>query len=173
VAITRLGLANPTANTPTAIATFTSPYLVSITACNKSSDSTVTLTTTVYVVPNNAVQDSQYGYVCYNVAVGVGQAYETFRFAVNSGDTVYVRASTDNCSFTCNGVPQTDAGLPENTVQALTNKEIRGVYNTLYLDKGLTSQRPASAEVGYVRFNTEFDKLEVKTSTGWKQVGWA
>ena len=173
MAITRLGLANPAANTPTAIATFTSPYLVSVTACNKSTDSTAVLTTHVYIVPNNAVQDSQYAYICYNVAISVGQAYETFRFAVNAGDTVYVRASNETASFTCNGVPQTDAGLAENMVQALTNKEIRGVYNLLYVDKGTTAQRLGSAEVGYVRYNTEFDKLEVNTSTGWKQVGWA
>jgi hypothetical protein len=173
MAITRLGLANPAANDDVAIATLTAPYLVSVTAANKASSSTPVCKVNIYVVPSNASQVSQYAYIAANIALTVGQSFETFRFAVNAGDSVFVRSSTANVSFAINGVEQNDVALPENVAQAFTNKEIRGNYNTLYLAKGTTAERPASAEVGYVRFNTEFDKLEVKTSTGWQQVGWS
>jgi hypothetical protein len=102
----------------------------------------------------------------------VNSSFETFRFAVNAGDTVWVRSNVATTSFSIYGIPQSDSGLPENIVQTLTNKVIRGIDNTLYLDSGTTSERPLSAEVGYVRFNTETDLLEVKTSEGWKSVGW-
>jgi hypothetical protein len=173
MAITRLGLANPAANNDFPIASLTAPYLVSVTVANKSAQSTPVCKVSVYVVPNNATVSSQYAYIASNITLSVGQSFETFRFATNAGDTVYVRATTGDVSFAINGVEQNDVALPENVAQAFTNKEIRGNNNTLYLAKGTTAQRPASAEVGYVRFNTEFDKLEVKTSTGWQQVGWS
>jgi hypothetical protein len=173
MAITRLGLANPVANDDVALATFSAPYLVSVTAANKSVLSTPVCKVSIYVVPNNAVVESQYAYVAYNITIGVGQSFETFRFATNAGDTLFVRATTADVSFAANGVEQNDVALPENTAQTFTNKVIRGDDNTLYLAKGTTAQRPASAEVGYVRFNTEYDRLEVKTSTGWQLVGWS
>jgi len=173
MAITRLGLSNPAANTDVALATFSAPYLVSVTAANKSVLSTPVCKVSIYVVPNNAVVESQYAYVAYNITIGVGQSFETFRFATNAGDTLFVRATTADVSFAANGVEQNDVALAENTAQTFTNKVIRGDDNTLYLAKGTTAQRPASAEVGYVRFNTEYDRLEVKTSTGWQLVGWS
>lgn len=50
------------------------------------------------------------------------------------------------------------------------NKTIRGTNNTLYLDKGTTAARNPDAEVGYIRFNTETDAVEVKTAAGWKKI---
>jgi hypothetical protein len=172
MAITRLGLSNPAANDDVAIATFSAPYLVSVTAANKAGTTTPVCKVTIYVVPNNATVAAQYAYIAANITLTVGQSFETFRFATNAGDTLYVRATTANVSFSVNGVEQNDVALPENVSQTFTNKVIRGDDNTLYLEKGTTAERPAFAEVGYVRFNTEFDKLEVKTSTGWQQVGW-
>jgi len=173
MAITRLGLSNPAANDDVVIATFSAPHLVSVTVANKATTTTPVCKASVYIVPSNATDPAQYAYIAYNITLSVGQSFETFRFATNAGDTLYVRATTDNVSFAANGVEQNDVALPENVAQAFTNKEIRGNYNTLYLAKGTTAERPIAAEVGYVRFNTEFDKLEVKTSTGWEQVGWS
>jgi hypothetical protein len=171
MAITRLGLATPAANTDVAIATFTAPYLVSVTAANISASDTCKVI--IYVVPSGANVPSQYAYITYSLSMAVGQSFETFRFAINSGDTLYVRSTTATTSFTVNGVAQNDVALPENVSQTFTNKEIRGLYNTLYLDKGTTAQRLASAETGYIRYNTEFNQIEALTPTGWKQVGWS
>jgi hypothetical protein len=170
VPITRLGISNPAANADSVLAAFDDPHLVSVIAANKSVTSTPLTKVSIWVVPANATVVSQYAYIGFNIGLSVGQSFETFRFAVNSGDTIYVRSTVSTVSFSCSGVPQSDAALPENLIQTLTNKTIFGADNTLYLDQGTTAERPATAGVGYVRFNTETDNLEVKTSTGWQIV---
>lgn len=168
--ITRLGLVNPDANTDTVLATFDDPHLVSVIAASKSVTATPLTKVTIWVAPSNSVIQSQYAYIGFNINLSLGQSFETFRFAVNAGDTLYVRSTVSTVSFSCSGIIQGDAGQPENLIQTLTNKTIFGADNTLYLDQGATAERPESAGVGYVRFNTETDNLEVKTSTGWKIV---
>jgi hypothetical protein len=170
VPITRLGLVNPDANIDTVLATFDDPHLVSVIAANKSVTATPLTKVSIWVVPSNAIIQSQYAYIGFNINLSLGQSFETFRFAVNAGDTLYVRSTVSTVSFSCSGIIQGDAGQPENLIQTLTNKTIFGTDNTLYLDQGTTSERPASAGIGYVRFNTETDNLEVLTSTGWQIV---
>lgn len=169
--ILRLGLANPPANEDTVLFNTTGNYLVSVTVANKAINATPLTKVTIWVVPANATIAAQYAYIASNLTVQVGQSFETFRFGLNAGDTIYVRTSVAQTSFSCNGVPQEDSQLPVNIAQTFTNKVIRGVDNTIYLDKGITSERSSSAEVGYVRFNTETDALEVLTSTGWQTIG--
>jgi plastocyanin len=169
--ILRLGIANPPANEDTAIFTATGNYLISITAANKAINATPLTKVSIFIIPANATIPAQYAYIASNVTLSVGQSFETFRFGVNSGDTVYVRSSLNLTSFSCNGIAQEDSLLPENLGQTFTNKVIRGVSNTIYLDQGTTAQRALAAEAGYVRFNTETDALEVKTSANWEQVG--
>lgn len=169
--ITRQGVVNPESNTDSVLAIFTSANLVSVVAANKASVATPLTKVTIWVVPANATVQTQYAYICSNLIIAVGQSFETFRFAVNAGDTLYVRSSTSTTSFSCSGIPQEDAALPVNIPQTFTNKVIRGVDNTLYIDSGTTAQRRTSAENGYVRFNTETEVIEVKTSLGWERVG--
>jgi hypothetical protein len=171
VPILRLGLANPPANEDTVLYNATANYLVSVVVANKAINATPLNKVSIWIVPSNATIAAQYAYIASNLNISVGQSFETFRFAINSGDTVYVRTSIALTSFSINGVPQEDSAQPENIAQVLTNKVIRGQNNTIYLDKGITSQRPISAEVGYVRFNTETDALEVYTSLGWRTIG--
>jgi hypothetical protein len=144
---------------------------VSVVASNKASVATPITKVTIWVVPANATVVAQYAYICSNLIIAVGQSFETFRFAVNAGDTLYVRSSTATASFFCSGIPQEDDVLPVNLAQTFTNKVIRGVDNTVYLDSGTTAARRVSAETGYVRFNTETEAVEVKTTAGWERVG--
>jgi plastocyanin len=169
--IQRLGVVNPEANFDAAIASFASPYLVSITVANKATVATPLTKVSVWVVPSNASIEAQYAYICFNLNVSLGQSFETFRFGVNSGDTLYVRSSTSTTSFSCNGIPQEDSALSENIAQTFTNKFIRGRDNTFYLDKGTLAERRLNVEEGYARYNTELQKLEVKTATDWEIVG--
>ncbi len=169
--ILRLGLSNPAANTDSVLYNSNANYLVSVVVANKAINATPVTKVSIWVVPPNTVQASQYAYIASNLVVEVGQSFETFRFAINSGDTIYVRTSVAQTSFSINGVSQEDSVQPENIAQTLTNKVIRGDNNTLYLESGTTGQRPASAETGYVRFNTETENLEVKVSAGWEEVG--
>ena len=168
--IQRLGLSNPAANTDVTLATFASPYLVSVVVANKAVTSTPVTKVSIWLVPANATVAAQYAYVCFNLTLGVGQSFETFRFATNAGDTLLARSSVATTSFSVNGIAQNDQGQPENVAQTFTNKVIRGANNTLYLDLGTTAQRSASAETGYVRFNTETEKVEAKVTGGWENV---
>jgi hypothetical protein len=171
VPILRLGLSNPAANEDIVLYNATANYLVSVVVANKAINATPLTKVTIWVVPSNATITAQYAYIASNVTVGVGQSFETFRFAINNGDTVYVRSTLALTSFSINGITQEDSALPVNLAQTFTNKVIRGDNNTLYLESGTTGQRPASAEVGYVRFNTENENLEVKTTSTWVAVG--
>lgn len=171
MALTRLGLSNPDANVDSLIASFTASHLVSVLVTNRAATITPVTKITIFVVPANAVLETQYAYISYNLEVPVGASFETFRFAVNNGDQLYVRSTTPTTSFSCTGVPQEDAALPENVAQVFTNKIIRGVDNTFYLDKGATNERPSEVEEGYVRYNTETQFLEIRNSTGWENVG--
>jgi hypothetical protein len=169
--ITRLGIVNPAANTDSSLVNFTSAHLISVVASNKASVATPITKVTIWVVPANATIQAQYAYICSNLIIAVGQSFETFRFAVNAGDTLYVRSSTATASFFCSGIAQDDDALPVNLAQTFTNKVIRGTDNTVYLDAGTTAERRVSAETGYVRFNTETEAVEVKTTSGWERVG--
>lgn len=168
--IQRLGLSNPAANTDVTLATFASPYLVSVVVANKATTSTPVTKVSIWLVPANATVAAQYAYICFNLTLSVGQSFETFRFATNAGDTLVARSTTATTSFSANGIAQNDQGQPENVAQTFTNKVIRGADNTLYLDLGTTAQRSASAETGYVRFNTETEKVEAKVTGGWENV---
>jgi plastocyanin len=168
---TRLGLSNPSANTDTFVTSFSGSHLISLTVTNRAILPTPVTRVSIWIVPPNATLVTQYSYITSNLEMPLGTSFETFRFAVNNGDSLYVRSNTDLCSFTCSGIPQEDSVLPQNTTQVFTNKVIRGLDNTIYLDRGTTSERRFGAETGYVRFNTETDALEVKTSTNWEQVG--
>jgi hypothetical protein len=168
--IQRLGLANPAANTDATLATFASPYLVSVVVANKATVANPVTKVSIWLVPSNATIAAQYAYICFNLTLSVGQSFETFRFAANAGDTLVARSSTATTSFSANGIAQNDQGQPENVAQTFTNKVIRGSNNTLYLDLGTTAQRSASVETGYVRFNTETNKVEAKVPGGWENV---
>lgn len=169
--ILRLGVANPPANEDTLLASFSDSYLVSVIAANKAPTAAPACKVIIWVVPAGAVLVSQYSYIAYQTIIGVGQSFETFRFALNSGDSLFVRANTPEVSFSVNGILQDDDYRNEDLPQTFTNKEIRGLNNTLYLDIGTTAQRRSTAEIGYTRFNTETDSLEVNTSGGWEPVG--
>lgn len=169
--IERLGIATPAINTDTSLVTFQDPHLVSVVVANKAVTAIPTAKANIYVVPANATIDDQYSYIAFGVTLSVGQSFETFRFAVNPGDNLFVRSTNGELSFSCFGILQDDAVQPSDLVQQFTNKTIRGIYNTIYVDKGLTSERRGDAEVGYIRYNTEFDTLEQRTSTRWESVG--
>jgi hypothetical protein len=171
MALLRLGIANPAANTPTVLAAVSSSYLVSVIAANTSALSSTSCQVTIYIQPSGATGSSQYGYIANSLTIGTGQSFETFRFSLNAGDSIYVTSTTATASFLAQGVLQSDDTGPGDYPLTFKNKDIRGSNNnTLYLEQGSTANRPSTATVGYVRYNTDFQALEVLTSTGWKTV---
>ncbi len=170
MAITRLGIARPAANDAATLYTFTENYLVSVIATNVAPTSTPIPRAAIYVVPAGAIVETSFAYICRNLTIPFGTSFETFRFAVNPGDVLKVQPTTANVAFSVYGILQDDAVGNGDLPQTFTNKVIRGTNNTLYLDKGNSAQRNPAAEIGYVRFNTEYDTLEVRTEAGWKRV---
>lgn len=98
--VTRLAVSNPAANTLTTLVTADKGYLAAVVIANKG---TQTGMTTVYVVPTGAVYtDTTAITIVKNLEVTMGQSFETFRFALNTGDTIQVAGSIDTFSYSVN-----------------------------------------------------------------------
>jgi len=113
MAISRLAVSNPGANTSTLMYTRTGSRdaLASIIATNKSSTAA---TIRVWVVPSG--QDStpaNHATIAYDSAVGGNNSLETFRFPVTPNDKVYIRSSSADISFTLSGIDNTNVSGTE------------------------------------------------------------
>ncbi len=168
--IIRLGVLTPSANTGQQLVSVASSHLVSVVVANTSAQATPLCKTDIWVQPQGASQVSEYAYIAANLTIGVGQSFETFRFALNAQDAIYVKSTIAGTSFSAYGLLQADDVGPGDFPIVFRNKTIRGINNTLYVDKGTTAGRDSNVETGYIRFNTETDALEVKTAAGWKTI---
>ena len=168
MAIVRLGAFTPAANTSYALYNVTTSYLASVIASNTlTAATTATTKVDIWVVPQGVSQASGYAYITSNLEIGLGQAFETFKFGVNAGDTVLVRSTTAGTSFVIQGMDQNNEYSINNVPITFTNKIIKGNDNIIYPAIGTTAQRPSAAEVGYWRYNTDLNYIEFKTPTGW------
>jgi hypothetical protein len=113
MAISRLAVSNPSADTSTLIYTRTGSRdaLASIIATNKSStDATIR----VWVVPSGQdAAPANHATIAYEAPVEGNNTLETFRFPVTPNDKVYVRASTADISFTLSGIDNTNVSGTE------------------------------------------------------------
>jgi hypothetical protein len=167
MAIVRLGAHTPTANTSYILYSVTTSYLASVIASNTLTSSTTATKVDIWVVPQGVSQASGYAYITSNLEVGLGQSFETFKFGVNAGDTVFVRSTTAGTSFVIQGMDQNNEYSINNVPITFTNKIIRGNNNIIYPAVGTTAERPSAAETGYWRYNTDLNYIEFKTPTGW------
>jgi hypothetical protein len=168
--IIRLGVLTPAANANQQLISVASSHLVSVVVANTSSQATPLCKVDIWVQPQGASQESDYAYIASNLTIGVGQSFETFKFALNAQDAIYVKSTIAGTSFSAYGLLQADDVGPGDFPIVFRNKTIRGINNTLYVDKGTTAGRDSNAETGYIRFNTETDALEVRTAAGWKTI---
>lgn len=127
MAIRRLGTTNPSLNTNTLIYTANASYLVSVIITNKDSSEHKGR---VWVVPVDAASSADYGYIVYDVSVPGGNAIETHRFALNSGDAVYVRSDNANLSFSVNGIYDSSASIDDHI---LDTTNVHGIADTSLL----------------------------------------
>lgn len=170
MAIIRLGVATPAASASVQLAAVLNSHLASVVVSNTSSQASPVCKVDIYVVPQGAGNTNEYAYICANLAIGVGQSFETFKFALNPNDTIYVKSTIAGTSFSAFGLLQSEDVGPSDLPAVFTNKTINGDNNVIYLESGSTATRPLSAQVGYLRYNTDFNALEVLTSSGWKTV---
>jgi hypothetical protein len=95
----RLGVASPVANVAVLLGTADVVGVASVIATNKGG---VDTSVTIYVEPIEALGvESARAYIVSDLVISVGQAFETFRFPVNVGDQVYVKAATATATFQC------------------------------------------------------------------------
>ena len=104
--VTRLGLANPDANVLTDLVTVSKGYVASVIIANKgTNDATVS----VYVVPTGSVYTQPTSLtIVKDLTITMGQSFETFRFALNTGDTITVVGSTSNISYSVTAAYEVD-----------------------------------------------------------------
>jgi hypothetical protein len=98
--VVRLGSSTPAANAQTNLYTADKSYVVSVIAANIGP---VTVTTDIAVIPFQGTLSSNGIYIAKGLTVTSGQSFETFRFALNQGDTVTVTGSSANISYSVNG----------------------------------------------------------------------
>lgn len=107
MAITRLAVSNPSANTDILLYTADRSSLASIIATNKAS----TLTEIrVWTIPfGQDATPANWSYIAYDADITATNSLETFRFPVVAGDKIYVRATTADVSFQILGIYETGA----------------------------------------------------------------
>ena len=114
MAVVRLALANPAANTDTLLHTAVRNSVVSVIATNKSSSTNATVR--IWIVPHNVTDPSGYAYQSYDTIIPVSNSMETFRFSLQNNDKIYVRASTADISFSLNGIHESSGNYNKVTV---------------------------------------------------------
>ena len=115
MAISRLSISKPSANTDTLLYTRIGSRvaLVSVIATNKTATSA---TLRVWVVPQG--QDStpaNHFYVTYDAAVLGNDALETHRFPLTPLDKLYIRTDSANLSLVLTGIDNTNVSGTEFT----------------------------------------------------------
>lgn len=102
--IERIGTASPAAfaGSDTVLGTATKVTVASVIVVNRGN---VEMACTIYVEPfESPGAVNERAYIVDNLIVGVGQTFETFRFAMNVGDKIFVSASTNNGTFVATGL---------------------------------------------------------------------
>lgn len=95
--VKRLGLGTPNANIATLLATNDTAGVASVIVANRAN---VVSLITIYVEPVEALgAEAARSYIVDNLELGVGQSFETFRFALNVGDQIWVKSSTSLANF--------------------------------------------------------------------------
>lgn len=107
MAISRLAISNPAQDTDTLLYTRTGSRvaLVSVIATNKSSDAA---TVGVWVVPHlEDANPENHMVVARDTTVTGKNSLETFRFALEPEDKLYIRANSGDISFSLSGIDNT------------------------------------------------------------------
>jgi hypothetical protein len=145
--ITRLGVHAPLAvNTFVSFAEATTSSVASVIVVNKGN---IDATVSIYVDPidSGGALDAR-SYIVSNLNVQVGQAFETFRFALNVGDEIFASASTLDVTFSAQA-------LYENS----------GRSNIVY-----TAVQPSSPQVGDIWVNSNDDEVNLWTGSSWNPI---
>ena len=129
MAITRLAQSNPPANTQTLLHSSSRNAIVSIIATNVSSASA---NITMWTVPSGA-GSSSYVYHAFQSPLPGNNSLESFRFAMEYGDSLYVQSSTSFVSFSLNGIYESN-GTSNITVASLSASPTSSVIGDVWVN---------------------------------------
>jgi len=101
MAIVRLALGTPEANSNFLLHTATRQSLISILATNTSNTSAAVR---IWVQPQGTSSEEDYAFLAYDTPLPGNNSLETFRVALEKNDSVYVRSNTENVSFSINAI---------------------------------------------------------------------
>ena len=149
--VKRLGVASPAAytNAFTLLAESDVACVSSVIIANKGASE---LNATVYIEPvETPGSPSNYVYIVNSLVVGIGQSFETFRFALSVGDKIWVAASTANAAFS-----------------ATAAYESSGRSNIVY-----QATQPGFPQVGDIWVNSSSEDISVYTGSGFNTVATA
>jgi len=147
--VKRLGTSNPPANTNSLLTTSDVTGVSSVIVVNKGA---VPAQVTIYVDPVTAGGNpADRAYIVNALEVGIGQSFETFRFALDVGDNIYVAASTNDCAFSTN-----------------IAYESSGRSNISY-----QQTQPNSPQLGDIWVDSDNDSIYVYTGSGFSTVATA
>ena len=106
MAISRLAVSNPSANTDVLFYTGVRTILSSVIATNKSN---AAASVKIWVVAlDQQSTPSNHTYIAYDVPLPANETFESFRFPVLTGDSVYIRSNSANISFMLSGIDDTN-----------------------------------------------------------------
>ena len=132
MAISRLSISNPSANTDTLLyyRTGSRVALASVIATNKSATAA---TIRVWVVPElQEAVPANHVTSAYDIPITGNNSLETFRFAIEPEDKVYIRVTTGDISVSLTGIDNTTvSGTEYATVLDIANKAL--VYSLVGL----------------------------------------
>lgn len=101
--VSRLAIANPSANLESTLYTADKSYVAAVIAANKGSNPVLI---DIAIVPSGESLTTA-GYIVKNISIAGGQSFETFKFALNAGDVIKVLANTAFASFVVTGLYET------------------------------------------------------------------
>jgi hypothetical protein len=147
MAIQRIGVLNPLANVLDSFPTLTISGVASVIVTNKSSVSSLVQ---VYIQPSGTNSATDRAYLAYDLEVTGGQTFETFRFALDIGDIVYVISNTATISFSLNLLYETE-----------------GRSNISYVEN-----QPGFAEVGDIWVKPSDGEVSFYTGSAWSELAY-
>ena len=144
--VRRIGSVIPTAESNTLLGTSDFFAVASVIVANTNN---LSAKTDIYIDPEEA--GGALGariYIASNLEVGAGQSYETFRFALNVGDKIYVKATRDGVGFSATLAYETD-----------------GRANVTY-----SLSEPDSPQIGDIWINSDTDEVRVRALGSWNLI---
>jgi plastocyanin len=147
--VKRLGTGSPPANTNLLLTTSDVTGVASVIVANKGS---IPAQVNIYIDPVAAGGNpDNRAHIVSALEVGVGQSFETFRFAMDVGDNIYVAASTADCAFSTN-IAYESVGRSNISYQTI---------------------QPNSPQLGDVWVNSSDDSIYIYTGSGFSTIATA